>query len=40
LGDTVVEKVARSKNNEEIPTNALVKVEAIVGETVLVQRAE
>ena len=40
LGDTVVEKIARSKDNEEIPANALVKVEAIVGETVLVQRAD
>ena len=40
LGDTVVEKVARAKDNEEIPANTLVKIEAIVGETVLVRRAE
>ena len=40
LGDTVVEKIARAKNNEDIPCNVLVKVEAIVGETILVQKAE
>jgi hypothetical protein len=40
LGDTVVEKVARSKDNEEIPANMLVKIEEIVGETVIVRRAE
>jgi membrane protein implicated in regulation of membrane protease activity len=40
LGDTVVEKIARGKNNEEIPLNALVKIESIVGETLLVERAE
>jgi membrane protein implicated in regulation of membrane protease activity len=40
LGDTVVEKVARAANNEEIPVNALVRITAIVGEIVLVERAE
>jgi len=40
LGDTVVEKVARAAHNEEIPVNALVKINAIVGEMVLVERAE
>ena len=40
LGDTVVEKVARATNNEEIPANTLVKINAIVGEVVLVDRAE
>jgi membrane protein implicated in regulation of membrane protease activity len=40
LGDTVVEKIARAKDNEEIPANTSVKIEAIVGETVLVRRTE
>jgi membrane protein implicated in regulation of membrane protease activity len=40
LGDTVVEKVARAANNEEIPVNTLVKINAIVGEVVMVDRAE
>jgi membrane protein implicated in regulation of membrane protease activity len=40
LGDTVVEKVARAANNEEIPVNILVKINTIVGEVVLVVRAE
>jgi hypothetical protein len=40
LGDTVVEKVARATNNEEISVNTLVKINSIVGEVVLVDRAE
>jgi len=40
LGDTVVEKVARGAHNEEIPVNALVRISTIVGEVVLVERAE
>jgi len=40
LGDTVVEKVARATKNEEIPVNTLVKINSIVGEVVLVDRAE
>ena len=40
LGDTVVEKVARAANNEEIPANMLVKIQSIVGEVLLVDRAE
>lgn len=40
LGDSVVERIARAKDNEEIPANTLVKIEEIVGETVLVHRAE
>lgn len=40
LGDSVIEKIARSKDNEEIPANTVVKIETIVGETVLVRRAE
>jgi hypothetical protein len=40
LGQTVLEKIARSKDGEEIAANTLVVVEAIVGECVLVRRAE
>jgi membrane protein implicated in regulation of membrane protease activity len=40
VGDTVVEKIARAANNEEIPVNTLVRISAIVGETVLVERME
>jgi membrane protein implicated in regulation of membrane protease activity len=40
LGDTVVEKVARAATNEEIPVNTLVRISTIVGEVVLVDRAE
>ena len=40
LGDTVVEKVARAANNEEIPLNALVKIRNLAGDVVLVDRAE
>jgi hypothetical protein len=40
LGDTVVEKVARASSNEEVPVNTLVRIHAIVGDVVLVDRAE
>jgi membrane protein implicated in regulation of membrane protease activity len=40
LGDTVIEKIARAKDNEEIPANTVVKIEEIIGETVLVRRVE
>ncbi len=40
LGESVLEKIARSQDGEPIPVNALVKIEAIVGETVVVRRAE
>jgi membrane protein implicated in regulation of membrane protease activity len=40
LGDTVVEKVARAANNQDIPVNTLVKITTLVGEVVLVDRAE
>ncbi len=39
-GDTAVEKIARGKEGEEIAVNTVVKIEEIVGETVLVRRAE
>lgn len=40
MGETVVEKIARSQDGAGIPANTVVKIEAIVGETVLVRRAE
>ena len=40
LGESVVEKIARSQDGAEIAVNTLVKIEAVVGETVVVRRAE
>lgn len=40
VGGNAIEKIARSKDGEEIPANTLVKIEQVVGETVLVRRAE
>jgi len=40
LGDSVVDKIARSQDGAAIPANALVKIEAIVGETCLVRRTD
>ena len=40
LGESVVEKIARSRDGEEIPGNAVVKIEEIVGDTVLVRRVQ
>jgi len=40
LGDTVVEKVARATKEEDIPVNTLVKITAIVGDVVVVDRTE
>jgi membrane protein implicated in regulation of membrane protease activity len=40
LGDTVVEKVARAVKDEDIPVNTLVKIIAIVGDVVVVDRTE
>ena len=40
MGESVVEKIARSVDGEEIASNTLVKIEAIVGETVLVRKAQ
>lgn len=40
LGESVVEKIARSKDGGEVPVNTLVKVEDVVGETLLVRRTE
>jgi membrane protein implicated in regulation of membrane protease activity len=40
LGESVVEKIARSRDGEQLPVNTLVKIESVVGETVVVRRAE
>jgi membrane protein implicated in regulation of membrane protease activity len=40
LGDSVVDKIARSQDGAPIPANALVKIEALVGETCLVRRSD
>jgi len=40
VGESVVEKIARSHDSEPIAINTLVKIEAVVGETVVVRRAE
>ena len=40
LGDTVVEKVARATGNQAIPVNTLVKIQNLVGDVALVDRAE
>lgn len=39
LGESVVEKIARAYDGDAIPANTLVKIDSIVGETVLVRRA-
>jgi len=38
LGESVVEKIARTEDGGAIPVNTSVKIESIVGETVLVRR--
>ena len=40
LGESVVDKIARSQDGELIPVNTVVKIEAVVGETVVVRRTE
>jgi hypothetical protein len=40
IGDTAIEKIARSVDGNEISENTLITVEDIVGETALVRRAE
>ena len=40
LGQTVVDKIARSKDGEGIPANALVVIDAVVGDAILVRKAE
>jgi membrane protein implicated in regulation of membrane protease activity len=38
LGESVVEKIARTEDGGAIPVNTTVRIESIVGETVLVRR--
>ncbi len=40
MGESVIEKIARAKDGGEIPAGVLVKIEAIVGEDILVRRVE
>ena len=40
LGQTAVDKIARAKDGGEIPANTLVVIEEIVGDTIVVHRAE
>jgi membrane protein implicated in regulation of membrane protease activity len=40
LGESVVDKIAQSQDGEPIPVNTVVKIEAVLGETVVVRRAE
>jgi hypothetical protein len=40
MGESVVEKLARTADGAAVPANCSVKIEAIVGETVLVRRSE
>jgi len=40
MGESVVEKIARAQDGGEIPIGALVKIESVVGEAILVRRAE
>jgi len=39
VGESVIEKIARSEDGSEIPANSLVKIAAVVGETCVVRRA-
>lgn len=40
LGESVIEKLARTVDGEEIPANTSVKIESVAGETMLVRRAD
>ncbi|MBI4165845.1 MAG: hypothetical protein HY508_08940 [Acidobacteria bacterium] len=40
LGQTAVEKIARAKDGGEIPANSLVMIEEVVGDTIVVRKAE
>ena len=39
LGESIVQKIARAQDGDAIPANTLVKIDSVVGETVLVRRA-
>jgi len=38
LGEELVDKIARSRTDEPIPENAVVRIEEVLGETVIVRR--
>jgi hypothetical protein len=40
LGEQLVDKIARSDNEQPIPENAVVRIEEVLGETVIVARVE
>ncbi len=40
IGEQLVDKIARSQDDEAIPENAVVRIEEVLGETVIVARAE
>jgi membrane protein implicated in regulation of membrane protease activity len=40
VGESAVEKIARAQDGSAIPASTVVRVEAVLGETVLVRRAE
>ncbi|HEU4391927.1 MAG TPA: hypothetical protein VFV34_29340 [Blastocatellia bacterium] len=40
VGETMIDKIARSSDGGEIASNSVVKIEQIVGESVIVSRAE
>jgi hypothetical protein len=39
VGESIVDKIARSRTGNEIPNNAIVRIEEIVGESVIVSPA-
>ena len=39
LGEELIDKIARSQDGEAIPENAVVRIEDVLGETVVVRRA-
>lgn len=40
IGEELIDKIARSRNEEAIPENAVVRIEEVLGETVIVARAQ
>ncbi len=38
LGESMVQKIARTQDGDALPANTVVKIESVVGETVLVRR--
>ncbi len=40
IGEQLIDKIARGRDDEAIPENAVVRIEEVLGETVIVARAE